>query len=50
MAPGDRHVTKAVALRIPPDLWAAVKRKAADRGETVLAAVIRKLREYVEQD
>jgi hypothetical protein len=48
--PGDRHATKAVSLRIPPDLWLAVKRKAEDRGETVLTAVIRKLREYVEFD
>lgn len=50
MRSGDRHQVKAVSLRIPTDLWLAVKRKADDRGETALAAVIRKLREYVEQD
>lgn len=47
---GDRHQVKPVALRIPADLWAAVKRKAKDRGETALAVVIRKLREYIDYD
>lgn len=47
---GDRHQIKPVSLRIPGDLWAAVKRKAQDRGETALAVVIRKLREYVDYD
>lgn len=47
---GDRHQVKPVSLRIPEGLWAAVKRKAKDRGETALAVVIRKLREYVDYD
>lgn len=47
---GDRHLTKGVYLRIPPDLWQAVRRKASDRDETALAVVIRKLREYVDYD
>lgn len=50
MPPGDRHRIKAVSLRIPEDLWTAVKRKAEDRSETALTVVIRKLREYVESD
>lgn len=47
---GDRHQEKPVSLRIPRDLWIAVKHKAADHGETALMVVIRKLREYVDYD
>jgi len=34
-------------VRIPDELWEAVKRKAADRGETVTAVILRALQRYV---
>lgn len=37
----------ARAIRVPDELWAAAKERAAERGETVTAVVLRALREYV---
>ena len=37
----------ARAIRVPDDLWAAVKRKAAERGETVSGIVRAALERYV---
>lgn len=34
------------SLRVPDDLWAASKRRAEERGETLTAAIIRFLRRY----
>lgn len=34
-------------VRVPDDLWEAVKRKAADRGETVTDVILRALRRYL---
>jgi hypothetical protein len=34
-------------VRIPDELWDAVKRKAADRGETVTDVIIRALKRYL---
>lgn len=42
-APKTPHVT----MRIPPDLWQAAKARAAERGESVTAVVIRALKRYV---
>lgn len=38
------------AFRVPDELWEAVKRKAADRGETVTDVLIRALRRYLRED
>lgn len=34
-------------LRVPDELWLAVKRKAADNGETVTDVIIRALKRYL---
>lgn len=34
-------------VRVPDDLWLAVKRKAAQRGETVTDVIVRALRRYI---
>jgi predicted DNA binding CopG/RHH family protein len=34
-------------VRVPDDLWQAVKQKAADRGETVTDVILRALRAYL---
>lgn len=34
-------------VRVPDDLWAAAKRKAAGRGESVTDVIIRALKRYV---
>lgn len=34
-------------VRVPDELWEAVKRKAADRGETVTEVILRALKRYV---
>lgn len=34
-------------VRVPDELWQAVKRKAADRDETVTDVVIRALKRYL---
>jgi len=36
-------------VRVPDALWQAAKRKAADRGETVTAVIIRALTRYVRE-
>ena len=39
--------TPHVTMRIDPDLWRQAKAKAAERGETVTAVVVRALKRYV---
>lgn len=34
-------------VRVPGELWEAVKRKAADNGETVTDVIIRALKRYL---
>jgi predicted DNA binding CopG/RHH family protein len=34
-------------IRVPDELWEAVKRKASDRGETVTDVILRALRRYL---
>lgn len=34
-------------VRVPDDLWQAVKEKARDRGETVTDVIIRALKRYL---
>jgi hypothetical protein len=34
-------------VRVPDELWQAVKRKAHDRGETVTDVIIRALKRYL---
>jgi predicted DNA binding CopG/RHH family protein len=41
--------TKIRGVRVPDPLWEAVKAKAADRGETVTAVLIRALERYVKR-
>ena len=36
-------------VRVPDELWEAVKRAAADRGETVTDVVLRALERYVRE-
>jgi len=36
-------------MRVPDDLWEAVKRAAADNGETVTDVILRALRRYVRE-
>lgn len=35
------------SVRVPDDVWDAVKAKAEDRGETVTDVILRALRRYV---
>lgn len=39
--------TPARSVRVPDELWDAVKAQAEQRGETVTDAVVRALRRYV---
>jgi hypothetical protein len=34
-------------IRVPDELWQAVKRKAHDRGETITEVIIRALQRYL---
>ena len=34
-------------VRVPDDLWRAVKRKAEDRGETITDVIVRALKRYL---
>lgn len=34
-------------VRVPDDLWQAVKKKAHDRGETITDVIIRALKRYL---
>lgn len=43
----NKPATPKRGVRIPDDLWEAVKRVAADRGETVTDVIIRALKRYV---
>lgn len=43
----NQEATPRRTLRIPDELWEAVKRKAADEGETVTDVVIRALQRYL---
>ncbi len=54
MAPGpsvpavpNQPATPNRTVRIPDELWEAVKKKASDRGETITDVVIRALKRYV---
>lgn len=41
--------TPTRSVRVPDELWEAAKRKAADRGETVTAVILRALIRYVRE-
>ena len=45
----DRHRTPVRSVRVPDDLWKAVKRIASDRGETVTEVIVQALRRYVRE-
>jgi hypothetical protein len=38
--------TKIRTVRVPDDIWRAAQAKAAERGETVSAVIVRALRRY----
>jgi hypothetical protein len=37
------------SVRVPQDLWDAVRRIASDRGETITDVILRALRRYVRE-
>jgi hypothetical protein len=39
--------TPVRSVRVPDPLWQAAQQKAADKGETVTAAIVRALERYV---
>lgn len=43
------EATPRRTIRVPDELWEAVKRKAADEGETITEVVIRALTRYVRE-
>lgn len=43
----NKPKTPKRSVRVPDDLWRAVKRKAADRGETVTEVIIKALKRYL---
>lgn len=43
----NKPATPHRTIRVPDELWDAVKRKAADRGETVTAVILRALKRYL---
>jgi len=45
--PPNQPKTPKHGIRVPDDLWQAVKRKAHDRGETITEVVIRALKRYL---
>lgn len=45
----NQPATPNRTVRVPDELWEAAKRKAADRGETVTAVILRALTRYVRE-
>lgn len=45
----NQPATPHRTVRIPDDLWEAVKRVAADNGETVTDVIVRALKRYVRE-
>lgn len=45
----NKPATPHRTVRVPDDLWQAVKRKAADRGETVTDVILRALKRYLRE-
>lgn len=45
--PPNQPATPGRSIRIPDDLWEALRARADERGETVTAVVLRALRLYV---
>jgi hypothetical protein len=45
--PPNQPSTPKHGVRVPDELWQAVKRAAADNGETVTDVILRALRRYV---
>ncbi|HJR88891.1 MAG TPA: hypothetical protein VJ782_01865 [Aeromicrobium sp.] len=43
----NQPATPTRSVRVPDDLWQAVKRAAADQGETVTDVIVRALMRYV---
>jgi predicted HicB family RNase H-like nuclease len=43
----NKPATPKHGVRVPDDLWQAVKRAAADQGETVTDVIVRALKRYV---
>ena len=43
----NQPATPHRTVRVPDELWEAVKRAAADQGETVTDVILRALRRYV---
>ncbi len=46
----NQPLTPKHGVRVPDDLWLAVKKKANDRGETITDVVLRALRRYLRED
>lgn len=46
----NQPATQVRGFRLPDDLWQALVRIAADRGETVTAVVVRALTAYVREN
>ena len=45
----DESHTPRRTVRVPDELWEAVQKKAADRGETVTDVILRALTRYVRE-
>lgn len=45
----NQEATPRRTVRIPDDLWIAVKRKAADEGVTITDVIVRALTRYVRE-
>jgi predicted DNA binding CopG/RHH family protein len=43
----NQPATPNRTIRVPDELWEAVKEKAADRGETVTDVILRALKRYL---
>lgn len=43
----NQEATPRRTVRIPDELWEAVKRKAADEGKTVTEVIVRALERYL---
>lgn len=47
--PQHRGQTPIRSVRIPDEIWEAVKRKAADRGESITDVILRALKRYLRE-
>lgn len=49
MAPPNTPGTPVRTVRIPDEMWDALRLRADERGETVTAVVLRALRQYLRE-